>query len=87
MHVSGHARAEELRTLLLLNENQITTLLAHRTANGDLLSVYELQTIDAFDPRTIELIRPFVHVASLLRAAGRSTCMARCCRSTGAECR
>ena len=47
------ATREELRSLLLLNENQITTLLNHRQANGDLLSVYELQSIEGYDLRTI----------------------------------
>ena len=56
------ANREELRSLLLLNENQITTLLQHREANGDLLSVYELQSIEGYDLRTITRILPFVSV-------------------------
>jgi len=58
------ATREELRALLLLNENQITTLLRHREANGDLLSVYELQSIEGYDLRTITRILPFVSVLS-----------------------
>ena len=58
------ATREELRALLLLNENQITTLLRHREANGDLLSVYELQSIENYDLRTIIRILPFVGVQS-----------------------
>ncbi|GAB3580886.1 hypothetical protein [Hymenobacter daeguensis] len=58
------ATREELRSLLLLNENQITTLLNHRAANGDLLSVYELQSIEGYDLRTIQRILPFVTVQS-----------------------
>ena len=58
------ATREELRGLLLLNENQITTLLRHREANGALLSVYELQSIEGYDLRTITRILPFVSVLS-----------------------
>jgi hypothetical protein len=56
------ASREELRALLLLSENNISTLLAHRTANGDLLSVYELQSIAGYDLRTIARLLPFVTV-------------------------
>ena len=67
------ATREELRTLLLLTENQITTLLAHRAANGDLLSVYELQSIEGYDGRTITRILPFVAVLSSDRNASRGS--------------
>ncbi len=56
------ATREELRALLLLNENQVTALLRHREANGDLLSVYELQSIEGYDLRTIARMLPFVSV-------------------------
>ncbi len=65
------ATREELRALLLLNENQITTLLKHREANGDLLSVYELQSIEGYDLRTITRILPFVGVLSSNANASR----------------
>ncbi len=58
------ANREDLRALLLLSENQITTLLQHRQRNGELLSVYELQSINGFDLRTIYRILPFVTVQS-----------------------
>ncbi len=67
------ATREELRALLLLNENQITTLLRHREANGDLLSVYELQSIEGYDLRTISRILPFVSVLSGDLNASRGT--------------
>jgi hypothetical protein len=60
----NNATREDLRGLLLLNENQITKLLRHRELNGDLLSVYELQSIEGFDLRTINRILPFVAVQS-----------------------
>jgi len=58
------ATREELRALLLLSENQITQLLRHREANGELLSVYELQSIEGYDLRIINRILPFVTVSS-----------------------
>ena len=67
------ATREELRGLLLLNENQITTLLRHREANGALLSVYELQSIEGYDLRTITRILPFVSVLSGDLNASRGT--------------
>ena len=67
------ATREELRALLLLNENQITTLLRHREANGDLLSVYELQSIEGYDLRTIARILPFVSVLSSNGNASRGS--------------
>jgi hypothetical protein len=51
---------EELRSLLLLSEAQITNLLNHRERTGGLLSLYELQSIDGFDLRTIYRVAPFV---------------------------
>jgi hypothetical protein len=74
------ATREELRSLLLLNENQITTLLNHRQANGDLLSVYELQSIEGYDLRTIQRILPFVSVQSSNANSSRGTLWQRIAR-------
>ena len=74
------ATREDLRGLLLLSENQITTLLTHRAANGDLLSVYELQSIEGFDLRTIGRILPFVGVLSSDPNASRGTLWQRIAR-------
>jgi hypothetical protein len=74
------ATREELRALLLLNENQITTLLNHRQANGDLLSVYELQSIEGYDLRTINRILPFVTVQSSNANRSRGTLWQRIAR-------
>ena len=67
------ATREELRSLLLLTETQISNLLAHRAANGLLLSVYELQSIDGFDLRSIHRVLPFVTVAVPDANAARGT--------------
>ncbi|WP_210516468.1 helix-hairpin-helix domain-containing protein [Hymenobacter terricola] len=74
------ATREELRALLLLNENQITALLHHREANGDLLSVYELQSIEGYDLRTISRILPFVGVLSSNANASRGNLWQRIAR-------
>ena len=74
------ATREELRSLLLLNENQITTLLNHRQANGDLLSVYELQSIEGYDLRTINRILPFVSVQMSGANSSRGTLWQRIAR-------
>ena len=58
----NRADAEELGSLQLLNDGQIGALLAHIADQGRLLSIYELQTIDGWDARTIQLVRPFVVV-------------------------
>ena len=59
------ANREDLRALLLLSENQISTLFKHREQHGDLLSVYELQAVAGYDLRTIYRILPFITVQSL----------------------
>ena len=66
----NRASAEELAELNLLNDVQIGALLAHVDRTGRMLSLYELQTINGFDPATIALIRPFVTVRE---DAGRSS--------------
>ena len=66
----NRATAQELAELNLLNDVQIGALLAHVDRTGRMLSLYELQTINGFDPATIALIRPFV---SVREDAGRSS--------------
>ncbi|WP_400192059.1 helix-hairpin-helix domain-containing protein [Hymenobacter sp. B81] len=56
------ASREELASLLLLSEPQITALLEHRQQNGPLLSLYELQSIRGFDVRTAYRVASFVNV-------------------------
>jgi hypothetical protein len=56
------ATAEELRFLNLLSEEQVQNLMAYRTENGDLISVFEIQAIPGFDPDIAQKIMPFVTV-------------------------
>jgi hypothetical protein len=54
--------AEELRSLGLLTEVQITSLLLHRKQFGRLISIYELQSLAYWDLATIQLVLPFIRV-------------------------
>lgn len=54
--------AEELTSLMLLNDVQVSALFQHIRRNGPLLSLYELQAIDGWDVNTISLVRPFITV-------------------------
>lgn len=59
----NNASIEDLRFLNLLSEYQIQSFLQYRTENGQLLSVYELQSVPGFDLSTIYRIIPFVKTA------------------------
>ncbi|GAA4372848.1 helix-hairpin-helix domain-containing protein [Hymenobacter koreensis] len=65
------ASREELSSLLLLSEPQITALLEHRQQNGPLLSLYELQSIRGFDLRTAYRMAAFVNVGDQNTNAAR----------------
>jgi len=54
------ATADELKEFGLLSDIQIIALLRYREEFGELISIYELQAIDAFDKQTILGIMPFV---------------------------
>lgn len=56
------ATAEQLSSLQLLSDIQIGNLLIHRDRMGDLISIYELQAVEGFDPQTIWAILPYVTV-------------------------
>jgi hypothetical protein len=58
------ASEDELRKLYILSERQIQELIQHRKISGNLLSLYELQSIPEFDEITIQNLLPFVHVKS-----------------------
>lgn len=54
--------ADELRSLGLLTEVQITDVLLHVQRFGKLISIYELQSLKYWDLSTIQLVRPFIRV-------------------------
>lgn len=58
----NNATAQDLSSLMLLNDVQISSLLQHVARNGKLQNIYELQTINGWDVNTINLVRPFVNV-------------------------
>ncbi|HEY0976276.1 MAG TPA: helix-hairpin-helix domain-containing protein [Flavobacteriales bacterium] len=58
----NHTTPEELASLYLLEDPQIAAIFDHRQRFGPFLSLYELQTIDGLDLRTLELVRPFLTV-------------------------
>ncbi|MEQ1733340.1 MAG: hypothetical protein ABL940_06680 [Bacteroidia bacterium] len=53
---------QELQDFGLLTDIQINNLLKHITANGKLIIIQELQTIDGYDLQTIRKILPYVYV-------------------------
>lgn len=67
------AQREELMELQLLTDIQINNLFKHRAKNGNLISIYELQSIDGFDLITIKKILPFVYVSDQFNSAHFST--------------
>ena len=59
------ATKEELIDLQLLNDFQIQALLYYQSKNKGFASVYELRTIDGFDPDIIQQILPFITVVPI----------------------
>jgi hypothetical protein len=66
------AKAEDLRMLNILSAKQIESFFNHKTSYGNLVSVYELQTIPDFDLATIHKIIPYVFVADPKSRVDRS---------------
>src|SRR5690606_33376184 len=50
---------QELGNLSFLSPLQVQALLSHKEANGDFLSLYELQSVSGFDDRSIQRLLPF----------------------------
>ncbi|WP_205504104.1 ComEA family DNA-binding protein [Rufibacter psychrotolerans] len=68
----NRATRNELRSLWLLSESQISALLQHIQDNGRLFSLYELQAIPGFDLISIRRLLPFVRVQALGQAEQRT---------------
>lgn len=60
------AKEVDLKELGLLSDLQIISLINYRKVAGDLISIYELQSIPGFDINTIRRIVPFVTIDSNL---------------------
>lgn len=57
---------EDLLQTRLLTEIQVNAILNHVDKNGNLMSIYELQSVNGFDAQTIRNLMPFVIVSSEL---------------------
>ncbi|MBL6445249.1 helix-hairpin-helix domain-containing protein [Fulvivirga sp. 29W222] len=57
------ASVEELRSLFILSEVQISNLKSYINEYGRLLTIYELQAIPGFDIPTIQRLLPFIRVS------------------------
>ena len=55
---------EQLSSVYILSEKQLNSFFNYRQKAGNLLSIYELQSIPDFDLRTIYKLIPFVAVKS-----------------------
>lgn len=62
---------EQLRAVMVLNEEEINALLDYRTQNGPLLSTLELQAIPHWTPTTLKRVLPFVTVRDPGTQVGR----------------
>jgi len=58
----NNATAEDLEELNLLTSIQINDLLLHRKLFGNLISIYELQSLKYWDLSVIQLVLPFISV-------------------------
>lgn len=59
----NHTSKEELNELNILDDIQINKLMEHIDKNGNLLFLYELQTIDGFEKDVIQKILPYVTIS------------------------
>jgi len=58
----NQATAEELQQLRILSDTQIHGIISYRVANGNLLSIYELQAIPGLDATVCTQLAPFITV-------------------------
>ena len=62
----NEADANELKELVFLSDLQIDNLISYRDLLGKLISVYELQSIPAWDVMTIKRILPYINVGNAM---------------------
>ena len=61
-HDLNRVTQEQLRSLLVLTEEEINSFLIHRIQFGPFISVYELQAIPGWTRQTFDKVIPFLHV-------------------------
>ncbi|MEZ5195669.1 MAG: helix-hairpin-helix domain-containing protein [Bacteroidales bacterium] len=59
----NYATEEDLRKLVFLNVQQIFNLLAYRETYGNMVTLYELQSIEGYNRETIDKLLPYVYVS------------------------
>lgn len=64
------ATDEQLRSLYILKQEQVTAIIHYRTTSGPFLSVNELQTL--LDEETVQKLMPFVTVADATKKFNKS---------------
>jgi len=62
------ADANELKELIILSDLQIDNLVSYRNLLGKFISIYELQSVPAWDIATIKKILPYIMVGNILPA-------------------
>lgn len=60
----NYASVTDLEKIFFLSEMQIFNLIAYRETYGHFLTLFELQSIEGFDPETIQKILPYVLVSA-----------------------
>ncbi len=66
------ADADELKQLRIVTDLQIANLITYRNLFGNLISIYELQAVPAWDVITIRKLLPFVTATSALSLAAEA---------------
>ena len=64
----NNAKAEDLKSLNILTEVQILSLLQHIEKTGKLVAIYELQAVENFTLEDINKIKPFIYVSNNLES-------------------
>jgi hypothetical protein len=61
----NHTSPEELKTLVFLSPLQISNFFSYIKESGQFVDVLELQSIDAFDVKTVQSLLPFVSLTNI----------------------
>lgn len=59
------ADADEFRKLYIINDLQISNLIAYRERHGELLTVYELQYVEGFSSDILRKLMPFIFAGTV----------------------
>lgn len=76
LDINGASR-EELEQLQILSDFQIESLLEYRSSSGNILSATELQLVNGFHKKVVDLLQPFIYFGN----GGKSSCGKKAIRS------